>query len=67
MAKNKRRKFQNKGFSGAGASHTRKAFRGMTDVSGSPNEDILYNLQELRNRSRMLSMSGGLAFFHLIL
>ena len=60
MAKNKNRKFINKGYSGTGASHTRKALKGMTDVSGSPNEDILYNLQDLRERSRMLSMSGGL-------
>ena len=61
MAKNRKRKFNNKGYSATGASYTRKALKGMTDVSGSPNEDILYNAQDLRNRSRILSMSGGLA------
>ena len=61
MSKSRRMKFQNKGYSATGASHTRKSLRGMNDVSGSPNEDINYNLQDLRERSRILSMAGGLA------
>ena len=62
MAKNRNRtKRINKGFSEAGASYTRKALKGFTVQSGSPNEDINYNNMTLRQRSRILSMSGGLA------
>lgn len=60
MAKNKFKRI-NKGYSEAGASYTRKAFKGFTVKSGSPNEDINYNNMTLRQRSRVLSMSGGFA------
>lgn len=62
MTKN-RRKIQriNKGFSETGASKTRKALKGFTSKSGSPNEDINYNLKTLRERSRILTMSGGIS------
>lgn len=62
MAKNRHRTSKlNKGYSETGASHTRKALKGFTSKSGSPNEDINYNLDTLRNRSRVLAMSGGFA------
>lgn len=62
MAKNRRKAQRiNKGFSETGASSTRKALKGFTSKSGSPNEDINYNLRRLRERSRVLSMSGGIA------
>ena len=62
MAKNKNKtKRINKGFSETGASYTRKALKGFTVSSGSPNEDINYNNMTLRQRSRVLAMSGGLA------
>lgn len=62
MAKNRHKtKRINKGFSEAGASYSRKAFKGFTVKSGSPNEDINYNNMTLRQRSRILAMSGGLA------
>lgn len=62
MAKNKNKtKRINKGFSEAGASYSRKALKGFTVHSGSPNEDINYNNMTLRQRSRILAMSGGLA------
>ena len=66
MSKNKHKnkslpKWQNKGYSETGASHTRKAFKGLTAKSGSPNEDINYNNMTLRERSRLFMMSGGLA------
>lgn len=50
----------NKGYSDTGASYTRKNLKAFNSRSGSPNEDITYNLQTLRERSRMLCMSGGL-------
>lgn len=62
MAKNRRKiSRNNKGFSETGASYTRKTFKGFTSTSGSPNEDINYNNHTLRQRSRVLSMSGGIA------
>ena len=65
MAKNRnktsKRHFQNKGYSETGASFSRKALKGFTSKSGSPNEDINYNVKILRQRSRILTMSGGLA------
>ena len=62
MAKNKHRTSRiNKGYSETGASYTRKALKGFTAKSGSPNEDINYNIRTLRQRSRILAMSGGLA------
>ena len=61
MTKRNRVKRYNKGYSETGASHTRKSLKGFTPQSGSPNEDITYNLYDLRTRSRTLSMAGGLA------
>ena len=52
---------QNKGYSEAGASHTRKALVGMRPNSGSAAEDINENLLTLRQRSRMLYMGAPLA------
>ena len=51
----------NKGYSEAGASHTRKAMAGMKPNSGSPAEDINENLLTLRQRSRMLYMGAPVA------
>jgi lambda family phage portal protein len=51
----------NKGYSEAGASHTRKALAGMKPNSGSPAEDINENLLTLRQRSRMLYMGAPIA------
>lgn len=68
MAKSKHKKYSkqslniiNKGYSETGASYTRKTTKGFTAQSGSPNEDINYNNQTLRERARVLCMSGGLA------
>ena len=62
MAKNRHKTSRiNKGYSETGASFTRKALKSMTAQSGPPNEDINYNLRTLRQRSRILAMSGGLA------
>jgi len=57
----KTRRFQNKGYSHTGASITKRALKGFDGQSGSPNEDINYNNNLLRQRSRVLMMSGGLA------
>ncbi len=62
MAKNRHKTSRiNKGYSETGASFTRKALKGFTAKSGSPNEDINYNARTLRQRSRVLAMSGGFA------
>ncbi len=50
-----------KGYSEAGASLTRRAMKGFTPQSGSPNEDINWNNDTLRQRGRMLFMSAPLA------
>lgn len=52
---------QAKGYSEAGASLTRRAMKGFTPRSGSPNEDIDWNNSTLRQRGRMLYMSAPLA------
>lgn len=52
---------QAKGYSEAGASTTRRALRGFTPDSGSPNEDINRNNATLRQRARMLYMSSPVA------
>lgn len=49
------------GYSDAGASYTKNAFKGFTGESISPKLDIDYNNQELRSRSRMLVMSAPIA------
>ena len=50
-----------KGYSYAGASHTKKNLKGFTVESGSPAEDINANNYTLRQRSRMLYMSAPIA------
>ena len=60
MTKRNRTKRYNKGFSETGASRTRKSLKSFNPQSGSPNEDITYNLYELRTRARTLTMAGGL-------
>ena len=45
---------RNSGYSEGGASTTRRAFKGMTATSGSPETDILLNIQLLRERSRLM-------------
>lgn len=52
---------QVKGYSEAGASTTRRALKGFTPDSGSPNEDINRNNATLRQRARMLYMSSPVA------
>lgn len=49
------------GYSEAGASRTRRAMKGFTPHSGSPNSDINWNNMTLRQRGRMLYMSSPLA------
>ena len=49
------------GYSEAGASRVRRAFKGFTATSSSPNEDINWNNYTLRQRGRMLSMSSPVA------
>ena len=49
------------GYSEAGASRTRRALKGFTATSSSPNEDINWNQYTLRQRARMLYMSSPVA------
>ena len=49
------------GYSEAGASQTRRALKGFTATSSSPNEDINWNQYTLRQRGRMLFMSSPVA------
>ncbi len=51
----------NKGYGQAGASHTKRALKGFTAQSGSPQEDIDLNNYTLRQRGRMLYMSQPIA------
>ena len=51
----------NKGYSHAGASHTKRNLKGFVVSSGSPAEDINANNYTLRQRSRMLYMSAPIA------
>jgi len=52
---------QTKGYSEAGASKTRRTFKGFKAQSGPVNEDIDWNNATLRQRGRMLYMSAPLA------
>lgn len=52
---------QNKGYSHAGASYTKKNLKGFVASSGHPAEDINSNNYTLRQRSRMLYMSAPIA------
>lgn len=51
----------NKGYGEAGASSKRKALKTFNAQSGSPNEDINYNIHVLRQRSRMMFMAAPVA------
>jgi len=55
------RQFTNSGYSHSGASRKKKSMQGWNSTSRSPQEDIGNNLCLLRERSRDLYMSGGLA------
>ena len=59
MSKNIRPKAT--GYSEAGASRVRRALKGFTARSSSPNEDINWNNYTLRQRGRMLYMSSPIA------
>ena len=50
-----------KGYSHAGASHTKKALKGFNVSSGAPSEDIDANNYTLRQRARMLYMGAPIA------
>ena len=52
---------QAKGYGDAGASHTKRALKGFTAVSGAPSEDIDANNMTLRQRGRMLYMASPVA------
>lgn len=58
---NKRTRPQASGYSEAGASVIRRALKGFTAVSSSPNEDINWNEYRLRQRARILYMSSPVA------
>lgn len=49
---------RNKGYSEGGASYTSRVLKGMIPNSGSPRDDIDYNLQTLRERCRILYMDA---------
>ncbi|MBJ6362108.1 phage portal protein [Paenibacillus sp. MAHUQ-46] len=55
------REVTNSGYSHSGASRRKTSMQGWTSDSRSPQEDIGNNLRLLRERSRDLYMSGGLA------
>ena len=57
----KQRGLENKGYSEAGASTTKKAMKGFRVQSGSVKEDIDLNQQTLRTRSRILYYSSPIA------
>ena len=61
MKNKKLSKIRNKGYSYAGASKTKRSLKGFNGESGSANEDINYNNHTLRQRSRILMASGGIA------
>ena len=61
MKNRKLKKIYNKGYSQAGASLTKRSLKGFDARSGSPNEDINYNNNTLRQRSRILMASGGVS------
>ncbi len=52
---------QAKGYGDAGASHTKRALKGFTAVSGAPSEDIDVNNMTMRQRGRMLYMASPVA------
>lgn len=50
-----------KGYGEAGASYKKKSLKNFKALSGSPNEDITYNLATLRKRARVLYMAAPIA------
>lgn len=52
---------KNSGYSEAGASFQKRALRAFKAISAAPNEDIDWNNQTLRERSRILYMSSPIA------
>lgn len=60
MSKTKRR-FNNKGYSEAGASLSRRSLKGFKAYSGSAREDIDFSNLTMRQRARMLYMAAPLA------
>jgi len=56
-----RRKLLNLGYGYHGASTTKKAMRGWVTGQGGPDADITFNVEKLRERSRDLCMSEGIA------
>lgn len=61
MASEVNRKIYNRGYSDAGASHTKRALKGFNASSGSAKEDIDENNYTLRQRARMLYMASPIA------
>nr|WP_229521467.1 phage portal protein [Paenibacillus monticola] len=55
------KQFTNSGYSHNGASRQKKSMQGWESTSRSPQEDVGSNLRLLRERSRDLYMSGGIA------
>lgn len=55
------KKYSNSGYSESGASRIKKSMRGWSAQSRTPQEDIDYNIDVLRQRSRSLYMSSPLA------
>lgn len=53
--------FKNSGYSEAGASFSKRSLRAFNPISAAPNEDIDWNNQTLRERSRNLYMSSPIA------
>ena len=61
LAKGTRGTVYTSGYSDSGASHTKRALKGWTGTSSSPQEDIDENNGTLRQRGRLLFMSSPLA------
>lgn len=61
MKRTQKMRWNNKGYSEAGASHRKRALKGFNAHSGSPQEDIDFNNFTLRQRARMLYMAAPLA------
>lgn len=59
--KNAARRWSNKGYGDAGASHRKRALKGFKASSGSAQEDIDFSNLTMRQRARMLYMAAPLA------
>ena len=53
--------YGDKGYGSAGASNTKRVFKGFKAVSGSPREDIDFNNFTLRQRGRLMYMGAPIA------